>query len=294
MHAKYAQIGLPNRRPSGALHKTRAQNLRAEDAEQRRAVVNKRGRRTMRAETAPDWRSPSLSHSPILRLRLSRSLRSLAVALTALGFLTAAKTDAAACEIWIEGDPAWAGAAAPGDLPERLVPASLRCGGAARPIAVWTLKTDHEAPYLGIRDAPLFQTSNTGPLHQISEADLFSTAKLAVFVRASAAESVLADGALAPSYRRFATFCDVEQRMDRPASPLDCSLNGARVKARATAKDVDRDGVLDVVNHEISLYLGADRLHVVFFAEPYRTSALSGAATWIDVLAGFGVLTPEA
>ena len=52
--------------------------------------------------------------------------------------------------------------------------------------------------------------------------------------------------------------------------------------------------MLDRVNHEVSLYLGADRLHVVYFSEDYRDAPLAGASAWIDVLNSFALLRPGA
>lgn len=177
------------------------------------------------------------------------------------------------------------------NLPGGLTAATLQCGETARAVTVWTLEVDASADYLGVRDAPLFNTNDTGPLQKIAAAALPGEVEINVFVRAGAGALVKAANRAAPSLRRYATFCDAEPS-DARATPLDCSVKGAHVKARATAHDADQDGALDVVHHEVSIYPGADRLHVVSYAEPYRASPLSGAALWIDVLSSFDLLTP--
>lgn len=228
-----------------------------------------------------------------VRVAPARRARSASIAVFSI-IAGLAPLSVGACEIALHGDQRQARASAPSDLPETLVAATLRCGSEIRPVTIWTLKVDVGAEHLGVRDLPLFQTSNTGPLRQIAEAEIPGAARLAVMVREGDVETIRSSGARARSYRRFATFCDADREIRQTAPPLDCSLNGARVKARATAYDANQDGELDVVNHEVSLYLGGDRLHVVFFSEEYKTSALSGAATWIDVLVSFGALLPGA
>ena len=88
---------------------------------------------------------------------------------------------------------------------------------------------DANALHLGVRDKPLFRSEFTGPLRRIAAADIPGSARVTVLVRESAAEMIRAEGARAHSYRRFATFCDVGEQS---RTPLDCSMQKARVKAR--------------------------------------------------------------
>lgn len=254
---------------------------------------HRNGRAEPARETGVLSPMPLFSMVAAARAALPPSLGLAALAAASL-IAAASPSQASHCSVWTSPDESRAAEIDLSELPEAVVMATMRCGDDARDVAVWTLKVDASAPFLGVRDAPLFQTSNTGPLRAIAEADIPGAAHLTVFVRAHDEPAIRARGDRAPSHRRFATFCFEDHHTERMGSALDCSLKGARVKARATAKDVDMDGVLDVMKHEVSLYLGGDRLHVVFFSEPFRSSALSSAAPWIDVLTSFGVLKLDA
>ena len=217
-----------------------------------------------------------------------RAKYAVAALLVSAGALSAPQS-ASACEIWLHGSDGRAATVSPGELPEALAAATVRCGREALAVSIWTMRVDAEAPYLGVRDAALFRAEFTGPLSQIAEAEIPGAARISVLVRASAERMIRTEGARAHGFRRFVTFCDA---VHQSFAPLNCSLHGARAKARATARDSDFDGDLDIVEHEISLYLGGDRLHVVAFSEPFRGAALAGASKWIDVLSGFRALSP--
>ena len=148
------------------------------------------------------------------RINAHRARFVLAALFTAL-FTALAQAPAAACEIWAERSHGRPEAVAPAHLPEALTSAHLRCGNDARPVLIWTLAVDGAAPHLGVRDEPLFRTDVTGPLLPVAEAAIPGAANLSVLVRASAAATIDASGPQAPSYRRFATFCDAAESSEQ-------------------------------------------------------------------------------
>ena len=68
------------------------------------------------------------------------------------------------------------------------------------------------------------------------------------------------------------------------ARTLDCSVGEARVKARATAIDSDRDGHLDYSKHEISVFDGVSKLQVLSFMTPWRESVTADMGYWIEAI----------
>jgi len=185
-----------------------------------------------------------------------------------------------ACEFLLDGDS--------GPEPVRLtgiqpgiVFGTLSCGSTRRLAQFWTLGVDPEQAMLGVRDGKLFDTKYTGPLTELVSAQIENHVRVSVHERS---ETIGMPRAPVPagrhSFRRFVTFCD----LGGSADALDCSLGAVRVKARATAKDADRDGFLDISLHEISLYDGGSKLHVMSFVTPYAASVTTDIATWIEAI----------
>ncbi|MCI5074967.1 hypothetical protein [Oricola sp.] len=162
-----------------------------------------------------------------------------------------------------------------------LVPGALRCGTEEHPAYVWTLGVDGDQPSLGIRDDKLFETRHTGPLSPLLAAKVEDHVRMTVFERSETvkiARAPLTDDRF--SFRRFFTFCDA----DGSADPLDCSVGSVRIKGRRTALDTNRDGFLDMSDHEISYYDGASKLHVIGFSTPYSDSLTADAGLWIEAI----------
>ncbi|WP_193174450.1 hypothetical protein [Oricola nitratireducens] len=167
------------------------------------------------------------------------------------------------------------------DIQPGIAPGALRCGSDLFPGYLWTLGVDGQQAELGIRDDKLFDAESTGPLVELLSAKVEGHARVTVHERRETAampRSPLPQGWF--QYRRFVTFCDATGYDD----PLDCSLGRARVKARATAADSDRDGYLDMSTHEISFYDGASKLHVLNFVTPWTESLTADIATWIEAI----------
>ncbi|MFZ2101840.1 MAG: hypothetical protein WAU86_14875 [Oricola sp.] len=187
---------------------------------------------------------------------------------------------ASACQLLLDADdgpePARLSDIGPG-----IAAGMLQCGRELFPAQVWTLEVDPAKPELGVRDGKLFDTRFTGPLTELVSAKIASHARVSVQERS---ETVAMSRSPMPegrnSFRRIVTFCDLSDSGD----PLDCSLGAARVKARSTAEDADRDGYLDLSTHEISFYDGASKLHVMSFVTPWEPKLTTDMAHWIDAL----------
>lgn len=195
-------------------------------------------------------------------------------------FFAAAALPAHGCELLLERED--------GPKPARLddigpgiVSGILSCGQTRRLMQFWSLAVDPDQPGLGVRDGKLFDTRYTGPLTELFSAKVEDHVHLSVHERT---ETVPLSRSPLPgdrhSIRRFVTFCDVDGSPD----PLDCSLGATRLKARATARDSDRDGYLDMSLHEISFYDGGSKLHVMSFVTPYSASLTADIGTWIEAI----------
>lgn len=177
------------------------------------------------------------------------------------------------------------------DIGPGIATGTLQCGPRHVPVQLWTLGVDSGKAELGVRDDKLFDTRHTGPLTELVSAKIENHVRVSVHERS---ETVAMARAPLPSdyfsIRRFVTFCDIGTGAD----PLDCSLGKARVKARATAEDANRDGYLDLSTHEISVYDGGSRLQVLSFVTPWQDSVTTDMAWWIEALnAVSDVLKPK-
>jgi hypothetical protein len=168
-----------------------------------------------------------------------------------------------------------------GDIEPGIASGTLSCGKSRYPAQFWTLAVDSREADLGVRDGKLFDPSHTGPLTELVSARIEKHARVSVHERS---ETVAMSRSPMPSgrhsFRRFVTFCDLSGNDD----PLDCSLGAARLKARATAQDANRDGYPDISMHEISFYDGKSRLHVMSFVTPYAESLTVDIGTWIEAI----------
>lgn len=173
-------------------------------------------------------------------------------------------------------------------LPEGIVRGRAECEGLSRPVAVWTLPVDGGAADLGIRDRPLFRSRAANPLVRVARAAVGEAGRLTLFKRREA--HTRTEGAAdlpdrRPPFRLFGTFCDLAA-----TEPLDCRAGAARIKMRADVVDTDRDGALDRVRHEVSIWDGADRLQVLMFETEHAGPPLRNAVPWVEVLALAGRL----
>ncbi|WP_425416698.1 hypothetical protein [Oricola indica] len=196
-------------------------------------------------------------------------------------FLCLAASGAFACEFRPNGASGPEPAATLDMLPEGIVSGTLRCGARAHAALVWTLGVDGGQENLGVRDDKLFEIRHTGPLNRLMAAHVEDHAHITVFERSETVK--ISSGPLPEgrfSIRRFFTFCDI----DHAADPLDCSIGKARIKGRRTAQDTNKDGYLDISEHEISYYDGDSKLHVLSFATPYGDSLTADAGLWIEAV----------
>lgn len=185
-----------------------------------------------------------------------------------------------ACEFLLDGDSGPQPARLE-DLPPGIFFGALSCGAKRRVTQVWTLDVDPGKAELGVRDGKLFDTKYTGPLTQLASVQIEDHVRVSVHERT---ETVSMPRSPIPadrhSFRRFVTFCAISGSADS----LDCSLGAMRVKARATARDTDRDGYLDISLYEISVYDGDSKLHVMSFVTPYAASLTADMGTWIEAI----------
>lgn len=195
---------------------------------------------------------------------------------------------AQACRIALAGD-AEATPVTFAGLAEGITAARFGCNGQqAMPVVIWTLAIDHRQPHVGVRDNRLFDEAVDGPMRPLVSARIENHARVHVMER----RNVSGPPGTAPasrSNRRFVTFCDAGHEGD----PLDCSLAGARLKARVTPVHRDRDGIPDGARHEISHYDGAARLSVLIFDAPYAERPEADIGRWIGMLNALsGILAP--
>ncbi len=210
-------------------------------------------------------------------------MRGALVLLLAAALLAAGSAAAADCGV-VRQDGAAATALAA--LPEGIVRGRAECDGVARPIAVWTLIVDADAPDLGVRDRPLFRSREANPLVPVADAAVGEAGRLWLFKRREDhALGGASDPDRRPPFRLFGTFCEAAA-----AEPLDCSAGAARIKMRADIVDADLDGALDRVRHQVSIWDGAERLQVLMFDTPHAGRPLGNAVPWIEALALAGRL----
>lgn len=205
---------------------------------------------------------------------MRRDLGSIAV----LVFALLASAPANACDLRLRDGTVAADLSA---LPEGIVEATVDCGARRLTAQFWTLAVDPAQTELGVRDGKLFDTTRTGPLTELVSARIEDHLRVTVQERSdTAALSLRPEPQPRARYRRFGTFCDDIADSD----PLDCSVGEARIKARVTAEHVDDDGWLDISMHEISVYDGDSRLHVMSFTTPYSPETTDDIAQWIEAL----------
>ncbi|MFP1630631.1 hypothetical protein ACLB6G_02740 [Zhengella sp. ZM62] len=203
--------------------------------------------------------------------------------------LLACSGAAQACRIALAGE-ANAAPVTFAALAEGITAARFDCNGQKDlPVLIWTLAIDHRQPHVGVRDNRLFDEAVDGPMRPLVSARIESHARIHVMER----QTVSGAARTAPpgrANRRFVTFCDAGHEGD----PLDCSLAGARLKARVTPVHRDRDGVPDLARHEISHYDGAARLSVLIFDAPYAERPEADIGRWIGMLNALsGALAPD-
>lgn len=146
---------------------------------------------------------------------------------------------------------------------------------------VWTLDIGN-SPTVGVRVGPLFRTSIVGKLGTLARLTIKGAARLTIFEPVSTIETTRA-GNISRRYRYqvFMTLCDASTAAD----PLNCWFGTARVKGRVTMVDGDRDGELDTAQHEISVFDGGSRLHVIAFNTTLAAEPEDHAGRWVEALA---------
>ncbi|MEO1067204.1 MAG: hypothetical protein AAFW47_07485 [Pseudomonadota bacterium] len=157
----------------------------------------------------------------------------------------------------------------------------LDCGGENHAMMIITIGVDKNEPHVGVRDDPLFSADIVGELETVDDISISRTAKLHVLGRANASPRIGARR----GFVRFATVCDVNEGYE----PLNCSWGKARIKVRTTVVDTDADDIVDRSYHELSVYNGSDRLHMVTFWTPHRSHLRGTTADWISALHAFGI-----
>lgn len=162
----------------------------------------------------------------------------------------------------------------------------IKCTASHRRADVWTLDIG-ASPTAGVRVGPLFRTSIIGPLEAMVRLSLAGKARLTIFETSSTAPATRS-GAVSRRhrYQRFMTLCDAATAAD----PLNCSFGAARVKGRVTMLDADRDGELETAQHELSVFDGGTRLHVIAFDTGLARHPEDHAAAWLEALRATAVL----
>ncbi|MEM8838952.1 MAG: hypothetical protein AAGE89_12725 [Pseudomonadota bacterium] len=156
----------------------------------------------------------------------------------------------------------------------------LRCGGETHGLMIMTLAIDINEPHIGVRDDPLFKLEVLGPLERVDDIQVSGTSSVYVLGRANASPRV----GNRRGFVRFATLCDEHFN----GKPLNCSWGSARIKFRATTVDTNADEKFDRTYHELSIYRGEGKLHMVTFWTPHRRHIKATTADWITALHAFG------
>lgn len=203
--------------------------------------------------------------------------------LLALSFFTLNPTNQAhACEFFV---PDNAGNPVKGPSFDQIghgfTPGLLNCGDETHRLMVITLGVDPSEPYIGVRDEPLFKSDITGPLETLNDIQISGNASVHILGRINSSSVV----GKRRGFVRFATLCNIGETQE----PLNCSWQKQRIKFRTTNVDTNADGKVDQTHHELSIYNGSDRLHMVSFWAPFRTHIQNTTADWIDALHAFGI-----
>ncbi len=213
---------------------------------------------------------------------MSRGGRAVLAAAAIAAALGIAEADAAtACRLVAEhGERSYARL---GALPDGIFSGRLLCGKDANVITVWTMSVDAAKPRLGIRDDPLFAEFAANPLREIGRVHYEDDARVTLFRRSVSLDRP--DTRRGARYRVFGTLCD------EPAErALDCGYRGQRIKVRTDMRDVSQDGELDHAYHQISVYDGGRKLHVIYQDTGYDPRPHALAGVWLSVLGDAGVL----
>ncbi|MDX1717621.1 MAG: hypothetical protein R3287_11990 [Anderseniella sp.] len=156
----------------------------------------------------------------------------------------------------------------------------IKCSASDRRADIWTLDIGN-SPTAGVRTAPLFRAAIVGKLERLAQLTVTGKARLTIFERASTAAQTRA-GTVSRRHRfqRFMTLCDASPAPD----PLNCWYGTARIKGRITMADLDRNGELDTALHEISVFDGGSKLHVIAFNTELAKDPADHAGAWLEAL----------
>ena len=158
---------------------------------------------------------------------------------------------------------------------------AIECGDEIHQLHVMTIDVDAKQAHLGVRDDPLFTPDVTGELKPISAVPVSSNTNVHIMGRVNQFPRI----GVRRGFVRFATLCDADDAM----APLDCSWRAARIKFRTTIIDTNADEEVDRSYHEMSVYDGKGRLHMVTFWTPHRPQLNTTANDWISALKAFGL-----
>ncbi|MEP3232124.1 MAG: hypothetical protein ABJN04_09375 [Hyphomicrobiales bacterium] len=158
---------------------------------------------------------------------------------------------------------------------------AIECGDEIHQLHVMTIDVDAKQAHLGVRDDPLFTQDVTGELKPISAVPVSSNTNVHIMGRVNQFPRI----GVRRGFVRFATLCDADDAL----APLDCSWRAARIKFRTTIIDTNADEEVDRSYHEMSIYDGKGRLHMVTFWTPHRPQLNTTANDWISALKAFGL-----
>jgi len=156
----------------------------------------------------------------------------------------------------------------------------IKCSASHRRADIWTLDIG-TSPTAGVRIAPLFRAAIVGKLDRLAQLTVSGKARLTIFEPASTA-AITRAGTVSRRHRfqRFMTLCDAASAAD----PLNCWFGSARIKGRVTMADLDRNGELDTALHEISVFDGGSKVHVIAFNTRLVKDPADHAGAWIEAL----------
>lgn len=158
---------------------------------------------------------------------------------------------------------------------------AIECGDEIHQLHVMTIDVDAKQTHLGVRDDPLFTQDVTGELKPLSAVPVSSNTNVHILGRVNQFPRI----GVRRGFVRFATLCDADDTL----APLDCSWRTARIKFRTTIIDTNADEEVDRSYHEMSIYDGKGRLHMVTFWTPHRSQLDTTANDWISALKAFGL-----
>lgn len=157
----------------------------------------------------------------------------------------------------------------------------LDCGTETHNLIVMTIDIDTSQKHIGVRDDPLFSTAVTGELKPLGNVPVSATTNVHIMSRVNQSPLI----GIRRGYVHFATLCD----RHNDATPLNCSWGKSRIKFRSTILDTDLDQIVDRSYHELSIYSGNGRLHMISFWTPLRPKISNTTADWINALRAFGL-----